>query len=58
MAKVLRCREVGMDCDFEARGGSEQEVLAKAAAHAKTDHGMDPIPDDVMKKVKAAVHEE
>ncbi len=47
-----------MDCDFVARGENEREVLTKAAAHAKADHGMDSIPDDVMKKVKAAVHDE
>ena len=58
MAKVLRCREVGMDCDFVATGQNEQEVLAKAAEHARKDHRMDNIPPDVMNKVKAAVREE
>ena len=58
MAKVLRCRDIGMDCDFTATGQNEQEVLALAAAHAQKDHGMDNIPPDVMNKVKAAVREE
>ena len=58
MSKVMSCREVGMDCDFVARGENENEILAKAAAHAKADHGMDSIPEDVLKKVKAAVHDE
>jgi predicted small metal-binding protein len=58
MAKVLRCREVGMDCDFVARGDSEQEVLGKAAEHARKDHGMTDIPPEVLTKVKAAVHDE
>ena len=57
MAKVLRCRDVGMDCDFVATGQNEQDVLAQAAEHARKDHGMDNIPPDVMSKVKAAVHE-
>ena len=57
MAKVLRCRDVGMDCDFVATGSNEQEVLAKAAEHARKDHGMDNIPPEVMSKVKAAVGE-
>ncbi len=30
MAKVVRCREVGVDCDFEARGETEQDVLQKS----------------------------
>ena len=29
MAKIIRCREVGVDCDFEARGATEKEVLDK-----------------------------
>ena len=31
MAQQLRCRAVGMNCDFEGRGDSEEEVLQKAA---------------------------
>ena len=58
MSKVLKCREVGMDCDFVARGENEQEVMTKAAEHARKDHGMDQIPKEVLEKVKAAVHDE
>lgn len=58
MAKVLTCREVGMDCDFVARGNSEEEILAQAAAHARKDHGFTSIPPEVIEKVKAAIHDE
>lgn len=58
MSKVLKCRDVGVDCDFVARGESEQEVLKQTAEHAKQDHGMDGIPPELMAKVKAAVHDE
>jgi predicted small metal-binding protein len=34
MAKVLRCRDVGVDCDFIARGATTKEVLEKAKDHA------------------------
>jgi len=27
MTKVLRCKDVGMDCDFIARADSEEEIL-------------------------------
>jgi hypothetical protein len=37
MAKVLKCGDVVPGCDFEMRGNSEEEVLQKAAEHAKTD---------------------
>ena len=58
MAKVLTCREVGMQCDFVARGNSEEEVLTQAAAHARKDHGFETIPPEVLDKVKAAIHDE
>ena len=58
MAKVLTCREVGMDCDFVARCDSEEEILAQAAAHAQHDHGFADIPAEVLEKVKAAIHDE
>ena len=58
MSKVLRCREVGLDCDFEARGETQQEVLTKAAEHARKDHGLTEIPAELMSKVQSAVHDE
>jgi predicted small metal-binding protein len=58
MGKVLNCGDVKPGCDFEIRGNSEEEVLQKAAAHAKTDHGMDSIPPDVLDSVRAAIHDE
>jgi predicted small metal-binding protein len=58
MAKVLTCREVGMDCDFVARGNSEEEILAQAAVHAQRDHGFSSIPPEVIERVKAAIHDE
>jgi len=58
MAKVLRCRDVGMDCDFEARAETEEEILKKAAEHAKTVHNMKEIPEEVLVKVRAAIRNE
>lgn len=58
MSKIVRCREVGVDCDFEAKGESEQEVLQKCAEHAKSAHGMDEIPPELDAKVRAAIRDE
>jgi predicted small metal-binding protein len=44
MAKVLRCRDAGMSCDFEVRATTEEEILPRAAEHAQTVHGMKEIP--------------
>jgi predicted small metal-binding protein len=58
MAKVLRCRDVGVDCDFVARGATTEEVLEKAKDHACSGHGFESIPPELADKVVAAIHDE
>jgi predicted small metal-binding protein len=58
MAKVLRCRDVGMDCDFVARGNTEDEILKKAAEHARTSHNMNEIPPELLSKVRSVIRDE
>jgi predicted small metal-binding protein len=58
MAKVLRCRDLGFDCDFVIRAGTEEEILKQAAEHAKAAHNMREIPAEVVTKVRAAIREE
>jgi predicted small metal-binding protein len=57
MAKRLRCRDVGMDCDFVAQAETEEEILQHAAAHARTVHHMQEIAAEVMTAVRAAIRE-
>jgi len=47
-----------MDCDFEARGDTEQQVLQQAAEHAKDVHKIPNITPELAAKVKAAIHDE
>ena len=58
MTKVMKCGDVVPGCNVELRGSSEDEVLKKAAEHAKTAHNMQNIPPDVLSKVKGAIHDE
>ena len=58
MTMVVKCRDVGVDCDFEARGQTEQEVMQKCQEHARSAHGMQALPAQLTAKVKAAIHEE
>jgi predicted small metal-binding protein len=55
MAKELRCRDVGMNCDFEARGNTEEEVLQQASAHARSAHQITEMPPELADKVRAAI---
>ena len=55
MTKQLRCRDVGLDCDFEARGDSEEAVLQQAAAHARSAHQITEMTPELASKVRAAI---
>jgi predicted small metal-binding protein len=59
MAKTISCKDVGMvGCDFTARGETMEELMQVAAAHAKSAHGLDSIPPELMPLVQAAVRDE
>jgi predicted small metal-binding protein len=58
MAKTVSCRDVGADCDFVARGNSEEEIMAQVSEHARTAHKMSDIPPEVVEKVRGAIRDE
>lgn len=58
MTKIIRCREVGFDCDGIIRAESEEAALQMAAEHAKTVHGMEKISPEVVDKLKSIIREE
>ena len=58
MAKVIRCSDVGFECDGVIRADTEEEALQMAAEHAKTVHGVTEITDDIVAKVKSVIVDE
>jgi predicted small metal-binding protein len=58
MAKVVRCRDVGFDCDGEVRAETEEEALKQVAVHAKTVHNIEAVPPEVVEKVKKVMRDE
>ena len=58
MAKVLKCSDVGFECDGVIRAETEEEVLQQAAEHAKTVHDVQELTDEIVQKVRAAIHDE
>jgi len=54
----FQCRSVGFDCDFTAKGKTEDEILAQCAAHATKDHNMKPeeITEELKGKIKSNIH--
>jgi len=51
----IKCKDVGVDCEFEATAETEEELLKKVAEHAAEVHGMKEISPEMMEKVKAAI---
>lgn len=60
MAKVLRCKDLGMNCSKEIRADTEEQLLVLAAEHAEKDHGIhaSSIPPEIQAMVKAAIKDE
>jgi predicted small metal-binding protein len=58
MAKTVSCRDVGMDCDFVAKGETNEDIMRQAAEHARTAHNMNEIPPEVVDKVRSAIRDE
>jgi predicted small metal-binding protein len=58
MAKVIRCRDAGVDCDFVVRGETEEELFRNALEHGKAFHGMTEIPKDLQEKMRTLIQEE
>ena len=57
MAIILRCRDVGPDCDSDVRGDTEDEILEQAVAHSQADHGLEVTPE-LVEVVRSAIKDE
>jgi predicted small metal-binding protein len=59
MRKIVECAKVdpSSGCTHVVRGNTEEEVLKKAAEHAKQ-HGIREVTPELKAKVKAAIRDE
>ena len=57
MAKSIKCTDVGVACDFEARAENEAELMKKVQQHAQSAHGMKEIPAELLAKVRKAIRD-
>jgi predicted small metal-binding protein len=58
MAKVLHCNDVVPDCDYVAKGDSEQDVMQQAAEHARIAHNVGEVTPELADKVRSAIRDE
>ena len=57
MAKTITCSDIGVDCNFVARGETVEDVFRACAKHGKEAHGFHEIPPELVEKVKAAIRD-
>lgn len=50
--KTLSCREAGYECDYVAKGETEEDVIRDAARHGIEEHGK---TEDDMGKMKEMI---
>jgi predicted small metal-binding protein len=56
--KVLKCRDVGLDCDFEIRAETEEEILKQATEHGRTVHNIEEISESIQAVLVSLIRDE
>jgi len=51
----FKCRDIEMDCPFEAFAPSREELMVKITEHANKVHHLNPPPADLVEKIKRAI---
>ena len=53
---LLRCSDVeGVECDFVARGDTEDDVLRQTAEHARTAHDRVELSQQTFERARSAI---
>ena len=56
--KILKCDDMGMDCDFVACGKTEEEAITKAARHAWKAHDLSETAAEFEEKARWAIYDD
>jgi predicted small metal-binding protein len=55
--KQLRCSDAGFECDHVIQGEDDQEVMSKAAQHARETHDLPEIDEETGQKLRSLIHD-
>lgn len=55
--KELRCADAGFDCPEVIQGETEDEVMSKAAIHARDAHDMSEIDEETGDQIRTLIHD-
>lgn len=51
----FKCKEIGMDCDFQLTGKEAADLIPQIAEHARNAHQLDEISDDLKDKINNSI---
>jgi predicted small metal-binding protein len=57
MTKKFACGDVVVGCGWSATANDESELFQKIAEHAKKDHHMSAVPDELIQKVRSKIRD-
>ena len=59
MARQLRCRDVGFDCDEVVTGETDDEVMQKGGQHGLQVHGLkeSEMTPEMREKARSLIHD-
>jgi predicted small metal-binding protein len=56
MAKELRCRDLGIECNQVIRAKTREELIEKTVQHVLAVHGFDPVEAGMLEELEAAIY--
>jgi predicted small metal-binding protein len=51
----VKCRDMELDCSFEARGTTEREVVRKFLEHLESEHDIPVLTADALLRLKKGI---
>ena len=55
MARTFACKDMGLQCSFEARAKTDRDLLVKVAQHQRQAHNIEKLDSEMERKVMAVV---
>jgi predicted small metal-binding protein len=51
----IKCRDLGMDCSFEAKGATEREIISQLIKHIESGHEIPVLTADILFRMKKGI---
>ena len=58
MAKIVHCRDLGRECDFVARGLTDEELIEEMARHLSRMHSVKELSRADREQIQSVIRDE